>query len=177
MSRPIDGRPKTKIEIEDGVELEVVSESCYLGDMFGAGGGCANAISNRCRIAWGKFRSLIPVLTSRHVPLLVRGRVFSTCVHTAMLHGSETWGPNSADLQRLRRNDRSMIRWICGVGPRDDTSTEDLLTKLGLVGIEKVLRSRWLSWYGHAVRSQECINSVMDMGVELDDNCKVQVDL
>ena len=168
LSRPIDGRPKTKIEV-DGVELEVVGECCYLGDMMGAGGGCANAISNRCGIAWGKFRSLIPVLTSRHVPLLVRGRVFSTCVRTAMLHGSETWGPNSADLQRLRRNDRSMIRWICGVGPRDDTSTEDLLTKLGLVGIEKVLRSRRLRWYGHAVRSQECINSVMDMEVELDD--------
>ena len=109
LSRPIDGRPKTKIEV-DGVELEVVGECCYLGDMMGAGGGCANAISNRCGIAWGKFRSLIPVLTSRHVPLLVRGRVFSTCVRTAMLHGSETWGPNSADLQRLRRNDRSMIR-------------------------------------------------------------------
>ena len=172
LSRPIDGRPKTKIEIEDGVELEVVSESCYLGDMFGAGGGCANAISNRCGIAWGKFRSLIPVLTSRHVPLLVRGRVYNACVRTAMLHGGETWGPNSADLQRLRRNERSMIRWICGKGPQDETSTEDLLTKLGLVGIVRVLGCKRLRWYGHAMRSQECINTVMDMRVELEAGCK-----
>jgi len=27
-----------------------------------------------------------------------------------MLHGSETWAPNASDLQRLRRNDRAMIR-------------------------------------------------------------------
>ena len=126
LSCAIDGRPETEIEV-DSVKLEVVDEFCYLGDMLGAGGGCANAITNRCGIAWGKFRNLLPILTSRHLPLHIRGRVFSTCVRTAMLHGSETWGPNKVDLQRLRRNDRSMIRWICGVRPQDDTDTADLL--------------------------------------------------
>ena len=164
LSRPIDGRPETEIVV-DGVSLEVVDEFCYLGDMLGSGGGCANAITTRCGIAWGKFRDLLPILTSRHLPLHVRGRVFSTCVRTAMLHGSETWGPNAVDLQRLRRNDRSMIRWICGVRPQDETDTADLLAKLGLADIAKVVRSRRLRWFGHAMRSQECINSVMDMEV------------
>ena len=58
-----------------------------------------------------------------------------------------------------------MIRWICGVRPQDDTDTADLLAKLGLADIDSVLRSRRLRWFGHAVRSQECINSVMDIEV------------
>ena len=168
LSRPIDGRPATHIEV-GSVQVEVVDEFCYLGDMLGAGGGCTNAIINRCRIAWGKFRKLLPILTSRHLALHIRGRVFSTCVRTAMLHGSESWGPRACDLQRLRRNDRSMIRWICGVRPQDQINSNVLLAKLGLAEIGKVLRSRRLRWYGHAVRSQDCINSVMDVEIKVEE--------
>jgi len=44
-----------------------------------------------------------------------------------MLHGSETWAPNASDLQRLRRNDRAMIRWICGAKLEDEVSSAVLL--------------------------------------------------
>ena len=128
--------------------LEVVDELCYLGDTVGAGRGCVNAIPNRCGIAWGKLRNLLPFLKSIHLPLLIRSRLLSTCVRTTMLHGSETWGPNKVDLQRLRRNDRSMIRWICGVRKQNDTDTADLLAKLSLADIYKVLCSRRLRWFG-----------------------------
>ena len=86
-----------------------------------------------------------------------------------MLHGSELWGPRACDLQRLRRNDRSMIRWICGVKPQDQINSNVLLAKLGLAEIGKVLRSRWLRWYGHAKRSQDRINSVMDVEIEVEE--------
>ena len=46
-----------------------------------------------------------------------------------MLHGSETWGPNALDLKRLRRNDRAMIRWICGTKVHDKTTPALLLKK------------------------------------------------
>ena len=39
-----------------------------------------------------------------------------------MLNVSETWPLTRPDLQRLRRNDRAMIRQICNVKP-DDVAT------------------------------------------------------
>ena len=59
-----------------------------------------------------------------------------------MLHGSEAWAQTVGVIQRLQRNDLSMIRWICGTRPHDRTSYSVLLTKLGLVDIIFVLRSR-----------------------------------
>ena len=89
-----------------------------------------------------------------------------------MLDGSEMWGPKIDDLQRLRRNDRAMIRWICGVKPQDRINSNVLLDKLGLADIGNVLRSRRLRWYGHAKRSQDYINTVMDVEVKVDDEKK-----
>ena len=41
----------------------------YLGAKLNSGGGCALAIINRCGIAWGKFRQLLPILTSKYIAL------------------------------------------------------------------------------------------------------------
>ena len=70
-----------------------------------------------------------------------------------MLHGSGTWGPNASELQLLRRNDRSMARWICGVSAQDDIPSDQLLEKLGLADITTVLRCGRLRWSGHVERA------------------------
>ena len=94
-ARPIDNRPVTQVDV-DGTLFDVESNFCYLGDMLCAGGGCKLAIVTRCSTAWGKFKRLLPILTSNH------GKVFKACVRSALLHGSETWAPTAPDLQRLR---------------------------------------------------------------------------
>ena len=58
--------------------------------------------------------------------------MFSASIRSALLLGSETWAPTALGLQRLRRNDRAMIRWICGVKPHDEVPMETLYTKLGI---------------------------------------------
>ena len=109
LARPIDGRPLTSVDV-DGSKLDVVPEFCYLGDMLSSGGGCDASIAARCRSAWKKFRELLSLLTTKHVSLKARGKLFSTVVRKVMLHGGENWAPTASDIQRLRRNDRSMIR-------------------------------------------------------------------
>ena len=79
-----------------------------------------------------------------------------------MLHGGETWGPTNMDLLRLRRNDRAMLRWICGVKASDNISSSELLSKLGLVDVSVELRAKRLRWYGHVKRSED-LSSSMDM--------------
>jgi len=65
--------------------------------------------------------------------------------------GSETWAPNASDLQRLRRNDRAMIKWICGAKLEDEISSAVLHQKLDIDEITAVLRTRCLRWYGHVL--------------------------
>ena len=70
--------------------------------MLCAAGECALAITTRYSTARGKFRKLLPILASKHVSPLNRGKVFSACVCSALLHGSKTWAPTAPDLQRRR---------------------------------------------------------------------------
>ena len=163
-ARPIDGRPISEVFV-DKVKMDVIPSFCSLVDMLSAGGGCDLAVTTRCSVAWGKFRKLLPILTSKHVSLKTRGKLFSSCVRSAMLHGSETWAPTVLVLQRLQRNDRSMIRWICNTRARDRVPSSELLVKLGIVDITLLLRAHRLHWFGHVQRAPTCIKTVCDLPV------------
>ena len=164
-ARPIDNRPVTQVDVE-GMLLDVESNFCYLGDMLCGGGGCKLAIVTRCSTGWGKFKRLLPILTSKHVSLRTRGKVLNACVRSALLHGSETWASTAPDLQWLRRNDRSMVCWICGVKDDDEVSADTLCAMLG-VQVTTALRTRRLRWYGRVARSSSCINSITSMTIPI----------
>ena len=91
----------------------------------GHGGGAEEASRARVRCAWGKFRELSPILTSRGASLKVKGKLYSACVQSVMIFGSETWAVKVDDTQRLDRTERMMVRWMCEVTLRDRKSSED----------------------------------------------------
>ena len=160
------GKARTVKEVKVNDEkLEAVPEFCYLGDMLSAGGGCELAAVTRCKCAWGKFRQLLPLLTNRNVPLVTRGRVYSTCVRSVMLHAAETGAMTAATLNRLRRNDRAMISWICNVKAKDEVSSDSLLSKLGIQDLDIVLRTSTMRWFGHVERSTGWIAKVRKLNV------------
>ena len=128
----LDGRPQKEVQV--GPEkLKVVASFCYLGDMLSAAGGCELPTTTRVKTAWKKFKDLLPVLSSPQLSFKTRGRVYSSCVRSAMLHTSETWPLTKPNLQRLQRNDRAMIRQIRNVRPQEIVSTRsnELLVRLG----------------------------------------------
>ena len=63
-------------------------------------------------------------------------------------------------LHRLCRDDRAMIRWICGVKPWDVPSMDDLHVKLRICDLAVLVRERRLRWFGHVMRSNDEINRV-----------------
>jgi len=70
-------------------------QNCYI-FIFGSiimsvDGDADAAVEARIQIGWNKFRQLVPLLTSRDISLIHRGRLYSNCVRSSMLHGSETW--------------------------------------------------------------------------------------
>ena len=81
----------TSFDIGAIAKLELVDKFCYLGDMLSVDGDAEAAVEARIRIGWNKFRQLVPLLTNKDVSLIMRGRLYSSCVRSSMLHGSETW--------------------------------------------------------------------------------------
>jgi len=67
------------------------------------------------RTEWNKFRQLVPLLTNKDISLKVRGRLYSSCVQSSMLHGSETLPVRKENEVALQRAEMIMVRWMCGV--------------------------------------------------------------
>ena len=88
-------------------------------------------------------------------------------MYKRQLHGSETWALTKVDLQRLQRNDRAMIRQVCGVKPNEvsQVRSQDLLDKLGLLDLETVLQEKRLRWYCHVMRSDGALKMTYDLKV------------
>ena len=51
-----------------------------LGDMLSVDGDADAAVEARIGIGWNKFRQLVPLLTNKDVSLIMRGRLYSSCV-------------------------------------------------------------------------------------------------
>ena len=144
-TRLLDSRPQREVQVGPD-KLEVEASFCYLGDMLSAAGSCELSTTARVKTACKKFKDLLPVLSSRHLSFKTRGRVYSSCVRSTMLHASETWPLTKPNLQRLQRNDKAMIRQICNVRPQDivTTRSNELLVRLGIEDLDLILKERRL---------------------------------
>ena len=106
---------RTNVDIWASAKLELVDKFCYLGDMLSVDGDADAAVEARIRIGWNKFRQLVPLLTNEDVSVTMTGRLYSSCVRSSMLHGSETWPVRKENVVALQRAEMRMVRWMCGV--------------------------------------------------------------
>ena len=113
------------------------------------------AVEARIRIGWNKFRQLVPLLTNKDVSLIMRGRLYSSCVRSSMLHGSETWPVRKENVVALQRAETRMVRWMCGVKLKDRLPSKELRERLGVDDIAWVLQQNRLRWYGHVLRKDD----------------------
>jgi len=88
---PVTSTGRTCVDIGASANLEVVDKFCYLGDMLSVAGDVDAAVGARIQIGWNKLRQLVPLLTRRNMSLIMRRRLYSSCVRSSMLHGSKTW--------------------------------------------------------------------------------------
>ena len=107
---------------------------CYVGDMLSVHGDFDAAVEARIRIGWNTFRQLVPLLASKDVSLIMRGRLYSSCVRSSMLHGSETWPTRKENEVALQRAEMRMVRWMCGVKVKDRFPSKELRERLDIQG-------------------------------------------
>jgi len=122
---------------------------------FSVDGDADAAVKTRIQIGWNKFRQLVPLLTNKDISLLVRGRLYSSCVWSSTLHGSETWPVRKENEVALQRAEMRMVRWMCGVKLQDRVPTKELRDRLGLDDIISVLLQNRLRWYRHVLRKED----------------------
>jgi len=66
-----------------------------------------------------KFRQLVLLLTNKDISLIVKGRLYGSCVQSSMLHGSETWPVRKENEVALQQAEMRMVRWMCGIKLQD----------------------------------------------------------
>ena len=148
-ARPLNGRQQKEVQVGPD-KLEVVASFCYLGDMLSAAGGCELSTTTCVKMP-GRC-----------------GHVYSSCVHSAMLHASETWPLTKPNLKHLQQYDRAMIRQICNVRPQDIVTirSNELLARFGIEDLDLILKERRLRWYGHVECSNGAVKTAFYIQVE-----------
>jgi len=128
---PVTSTSYAGVDIGVSANLELVEMFCYLGDMLSVNGDADAAVEARIGIGWNKFRQLVSLLTNKDISLKVRGRLYSSCVRSSMLHGSETWPVRKENEVALQKAEMRMVRWMCGVKLQDRVPSKELRERLG----------------------------------------------
>ena len=123
--------------------------------MLSVDGDADAAVEARIRIGWNKLRQLVPLLTNKDVSLTMRGRLYSSCVRSSLLHGSETWPVSKENVVALQRAEMIMVRWMCGIKLKDRFPSKELRERLVIDDIALVLQQNRLRWYGHVLQKED----------------------
>jgi len=69
---------------------------------------------------------LILLLTNKDISLTARGKLYSSCVQSSMLHRSETWPIRKENEVALLRAEMKVVRWMCGVKVQERVPSKGL---------------------------------------------------
>ena len=103
----------------------MVDSFCHLGGMLSAGGICELVVTACVKTALKEFNELLPVFISHEA----RDHVYGGPCYMPM----KPWTLTKTSLQRLRRNDRVMIRQICNIKPENEVLAKIQLEALDLI--------------------------------------------
>ena len=136
--------------------LQTITKFTYLGDRLNTTGGCEIAVTARSRIGWIKFRECSEILKGRRFSLKMKGKIYKSCVRSAMLYGSEAWCLREKEMEILRRTERAVIRGMCGVKLLDQRNSEELMDMFGIKeSLDRMAQASSMRWYGHLLRKAD----------------------
>ena len=134
------------------VSLQYINVYRHVDSDWSTLGGASAGVIARVRSGWSKFKELLPLLTSRALPLSTKGRVYQACVSSVMMYGSETWPVRAEDMCCMGRNDMWMIQWMCNVSLKNRLRSDELRGRLNLESIGRCVQNRRFCWFGNIER-------------------------
>ena len=140
-------KPGEKLSFFDRVDF--VKNFCCLGNRLNACSGSEAAVTARTRIEWIKFRECGELLYERKFLLKMKGRIYHSCVRSAILYGSEKWCLRENEIAILRRTEKTMMRAIYGVKMIEKRRSQELISLLDLKDtLDELARASGVRWYG-----------------------------
>ena len=82
-----------------------------------------------------KFRECSEILKGRRFSLKLKGKIYKSCVRSAILYGSKAWCLREKEMAILRRTERAMIQAMHGVKLLDQRNSEELMGHVGHKGV------------------------------------------
>jgi len=104
--------------------------------MLSVDGDADATVETWIRIGWNTFRQLVPLLTNKDISLIVKGRLYSSCVQSSMLHGSEACPIRKENEVALKWAETKMFRWICSIKLQNRVPRESK-------SINAIIRDNW----------------------------------
>ena len=93
--------------------------------------GSEAVVTARTRIGWIKFMECGQLLYGRKFSLKMKGRIYQSCIGSAMLYASKTWCLRENEMAILRRTEKAMMTALCGVKLIEKRRSQELMILLG----------------------------------------------
>ena len=144
------------IQVGEGV-VECVPSFVYLGSVITPDSRSADDVARRIANAAKAFGALLNVFQDPALSLSTKRHLYTACVTTTLLYGSECLTPLRADLARLDKFHHRCLRAILGVSRtrqwEEHISSAQLRERWGdAIAMSDRVRHRRLEWLGHVAR-------------------------
>ena len=102
-----------------------------------------------------KFRECRKILKGKRFSLKMKGKVYKSCVRSAMLYGSEAWCLREKEMAILRRTGTAMIRAMCGVKLLDRRTSKELMDMFAIKeSLDRIAKASSMRRYGHVLKKK-----------------------
>ena len=136
----------------DQERIEAVDSFVYLGSIVSSSGYCSREVKRRIGLAGSVFKQLERVWRQSRLTLRTKLRVYSACVRSVLLYGSETWTLLKSDANSLRAFDIQCQRKLLGVRWYHRVTNREVMRRADLEDITITIRVRQHSLFGHIRR-------------------------
>ena len=109
---------KDNIQI-DGTEIEKATNYKYLRQTVAMENRTKQKVSIRIKARWSVFVKYREIFLDRHLPVILKRKLFNQCVLPAMTYGCQTWSLTKALIKKLETSQRAMERKMLNVKLKD----------------------------------------------------------
>ena len=92
----------------NGTEIVKVTNYKYLRQTMAMGNSTKQEVSIRIKARWSVFGKYREIFLDRHLPMILKRKVFNQCVLPAKTYGCQTWSLTKALAKKLERSQRAM---------------------------------------------------------------------
>ena len=147
--------PSPPVVSIDDYELDAVHQFTYLGSTITDNLSLDSELDKRIGKAATTYARLTPrVWSNPKLTTRTKMAVYSACVLSTLLYGSETWTTYARQERRLNAFHLRNLRRILGISWQDKVTNAEVLSRADLPSMYTLLRQRRLRWLGHVHRME-----------------------